>query len=82
MLTLGSRELLSLHGDEREEVETVCHYCNKKYVFTKWRRSPIWPARQRKRRKIILEIFWKTGLTNENKSCKILNVADEAKQNV
>ena len=35
LLTLGSRELLSLHGDEREEVETVCHYCNKKYVFTK-----------------------------------------------
>ena len=35
LLTLGAKELLSLHGDEREQVETVCHYCNKKYVFTK-----------------------------------------------
>ena len=35
LLTLGAKELLSLHGDEREQVETVCHYCNKKYIFTK-----------------------------------------------
>ena len=35
LLTLGAKELLSLHGDEREQVETVCLYCNKKYVFTK-----------------------------------------------
>ena len=35
LLTLGSEELLKLHGDEHGDVETVCHYCNKKYVFSK-----------------------------------------------
>lgn len=35
LLTLGSEELLKLHGDERGDVETVCHYCSKKYVFSK-----------------------------------------------
>lgn len=35
LLTLGSKELLELHGDEHGDVETVCHYCGKKYVFTK-----------------------------------------------
>ena len=33
--TLGSKELRSLHGDDHGDVETVCHYCNKKYVFSK-----------------------------------------------
>lgn len=35
LLTLGSKELRSLHGDDHGDVETVCHYCNKKYVFSK-----------------------------------------------
>lgn len=35
LLTLGSKELRRLHGDSQGQVETVCHYCNKKYVFTK-----------------------------------------------
>lgn len=35
LLTLGSQELRKLHGDEQGDVETVCHYCGKKYVFTK-----------------------------------------------
>lgn len=35
LLTLGSKELQDLHGDEHGDVETVCHYCNKKYVFSK-----------------------------------------------
>lgn len=35
LLTLGSKELRSLHGDDQGAVETVCQYCNKKYVFSK-----------------------------------------------
>ena len=35
LLTLGSKELKSLHGDDKGDVETVCQYCNKKYVFSK-----------------------------------------------
>lgn len=35
LLTLGSKELRSLHGDDHGDVETVCPYCNKKYVFSK-----------------------------------------------
>ena len=35
LLTLGSKELRSLHGDDQGDVETVCQYCSKKYVFSK-----------------------------------------------
>ena len=35
LLTLGSKELLNLQGDAQGAVETVCHYCNKKYLFTR-----------------------------------------------
>ena len=35
LLTLGSKELWKLYEDERDDVETVCHYCNKRYSFTK-----------------------------------------------
>ena len=35
LLTLGSKELWKLYEDERDDVETVCHYCNKRYSFSK-----------------------------------------------
>lgn len=35
LLTLGSEELSRLEGDENGAVETVCHYCGKKYSFSK-----------------------------------------------
>lgn len=34
LITLGREELQTLH-DEEEQIETQCHFCNNKYVFTK-----------------------------------------------
>ena len=34
MLTLGEEEILSLASSD-DETEAICHYCNKKYVFSK-----------------------------------------------
>ena len=33
LLSLGRDELLEIAGDEKDE-EVVCHFCNKKYIFT------------------------------------------------
>ncbi len=34
LLTLGPEELLALPLNEEKKVETVCHYCSRKYYFT------------------------------------------------
>jgi len=35
LLTLGPQEILTLPLDGQGRAETVCHYCNRKYYFTK-----------------------------------------------
>ena len=35
MLTLGAKEIRELPLNEQGQAEAVCHYCNRKYYFTR-----------------------------------------------